>query len=118
MKEHEEMCKKYEGTYTYGKYVGICRYIGFCTAHLGCGTWKNADLIPLYGPWDLEKFRAPLSCSLWDLEEFRSLPLYIGTGTNESVSLSTMWRDIKKLSGTGNRLFHPNSSFLKFLCHP
>ena len=35
----------------------------------------------LYGPWDLEEFRAPPSYSLWDLEKFRILPVYMGLGT-------------------------------------
>ena len=48
MKKYVENMKEYEE---------ISQYIGFGTP------------IYLYGPWDLKKFRAPPSYSLWDLEK-------------------------------------------------
>ena len=41
----------------------------------------DLSLTYLYGPWDLEKFRAPPLYSLWGLEKFRILPLHMGLGT-------------------------------------
>ena len=69
--------------------------------------WRNmkkyVDILDLalpylYGPWDLEKFRAPPSYSLWDLEKFRILPLYMGLGTwkNSTPELPPRLWDLEK----------------------
>ena len=53
----------------------------------------------LYGPWDLEKFRAPPSYySLWDLEKFRIIPLYMGLGSwkNSTPELPLGLWDLEK----------------------
>ena len=52
----------------------------------------------LYGPWDLEKFRAVPSYSLWDLGKFRILPLYMGFGTwkNSTLELLPGLSDLEK----------------------
>ena len=65
LKEYVKNMKEYEE---------ICQYIGF-------GTPKP---ISIYGPWDIEKFRAPPSYSLWDLEKFRILSLHMGLGTRKN----------------------------------
>ena len=59
MKEYVKSMKEYEE---------ICQYIEFGTP---ISIWALG----------LEKFRAPPSDSLWDLEKFRILPLYMGLGT-------------------------------------
>ena len=64
----------------------ICQYIEFGTP------------IFIYGPWELEKFRAPPSYSLWDLEKFRILPLHMGLGTwkNSTPELHPGLWDLEK----------------------
>ena len=70
MKEHVENLKEYVKNMEYEE---ICQYIGF-------GTPTSI--------WVLEKFRAPPSYSLCDLEKFRILPLYMGFGTVKIPRLS------------------------------
>ena len=52
----------------------------------------------LYGPWNLDKFRAPPSYSLWDFEKFQILPLYMGLGTwrNSTPELPPGLWDLEK----------------------
>ena len=52
----------------------------------------------LYGPWDLEKFRAQPSYSPWDLDKFRIIPLYMGLGTwnNSTPELPLGLWDLEK----------------------
>ena len=78
MKEYVENMEEYEE---------VCRYIGFRTAHIGSGTWKNSELHPRF--WNWEKFRGALpSYSLWDLEEKILISfLYMGLRTWKNSEL-------------------------------
>ena len=72
MKEHVKNMKKYVKNMK--EYEEISQYIGFGTPisiwALGLGKIPNSP--PLYGPWDLEKFKTLLYLCLyrlWDLEK-------------------------------------------------
>jgi len=79
MKECVENMKKYVENMK--EYEEICRYIGFRTALIGSGTWKNSEVHRRPG-------KIPSS-------KFRSLPFYIGAGTGKNSSLYRPW-DLEK----------------------
>ena len=45
--------------------------------HIGCGTWKDSGIWPIYRVWDLQKFLA--------------LPLYRFRGTGKNSVLEKFW---------------------------
>ena len=79
MKKYVRICEKCEGIWrNMKKYEGICgKYEGICQKYEGI--WRNMSM---YWIW-LFHFYMGLgtpSYSLWKLEKFRILPLYMGQG--------------------------------------
>ena len=99
MKEYVENVKEYVENMK--EYEEICRCIGFGTL---ISTWALG----------LEKFRAPLSFSPWDLEKFQIFRLYMGLGKFHARASSGALGLGKILSLASYRLWDSE----KFLASP
>ena len=74
---------------------------------------KYVNILYVYGPRDLEKFRAPPSYSLWD---FRILLLYMGVGTWKFHARASSWAlRFRKISSPPSLILKNKKHDLYFL---
>ena len=128
-----------------GKYEGIRRKYDAIYEEIWRNMWKIWKNMPkiwrskkeyvniildlalpyLYGPWNLEKFRAPPSYSLWDLEKFHAwtfswalglgkISIFIPASTYTEIGSGT-WKNSELCLYTGSGIWKNVELFLPFI---